>query len=45
MTVDEALDLIFADNDDLGSEGDGLWTWDGSTRSYEWRLMRLGVNP
>ena len=45
MTVDEALDLILIDNDDLESDGDGLWTWDGTTRSYEWRLMRLEVRP
>ena len=43
MTVDDALDFIFKDSDDLGSDGDGLWTWDGTNRSYEWRLMRLGV--
>ena len=45
MTVDDALDLILADNADLESDGDGFWTWDGSTRFYEWRLMRLGVEP
>ena len=45
MTVDEALDLILLDNDDLKSDGDGMWTYDGTTRSYEWRLMRLGVRP
>lgn len=43
MTVDDALDLILLDNDDLESDGDGLWTWDGTTRSYEWRLMRMEV--
>ena len=45
MTVDDALDLILADNADLESDGDGFWTWDGATRYYEWRLMRLGVEP
>lgn len=45
MTVDDALDFILADNADIESDGDGLWTWDGTTRSYEWRLMRLGVEP
>jgi hypothetical protein len=45
MTVDDALDFIFDGNDDLESDGDGLWTWDGTTRSYEWKLMRLGVRP
>ena len=45
MTVDDALDLILLDNDDLESDGDGLWTWDGSIRYYEWKLMRLGVEP
>jgi hypothetical protein len=24
-------------------DGDGLWAWDGTTRSYEWKLMRLEV--
>lgn len=42
-TVDDVLDSIFEGNDDLGSDGDGRWTYDGSVRSYEWRLMRLGV--
>lgn len=45
MTVDGVLDGILDDNDDLKSDGDVLWTWDGSIRSYEWRLMRLGVEP
>jgi hypothetical protein len=45
MTVDDALDFIFDGSDDLESGSDGLWTWDGTTRSYEWRLMRLGVRP
>lgn len=44
-TVDDVLDSIFEGNDDLNSTGDGMWTYDGSTRSYEWRLMRLGVEP
>lgn len=44
-TVDDALDSIFEGNDDLNSTGDGMWTYDGSVRSYEWRLMRLGVEP
>lgn len=42
-TVDDVLDSIFEGNDDLNSAGDGMWTYDGSTRSYEWKLMRLGV--
>lgn len=42
-TVDDALDSIFEGNDDLNSTGDGMWTYDGSVRSYEWRLVRLGV--
>ena len=44
--VDDALDFVFDyldGSDDLESDGDGLWTWDGTTRSYEWRLMRLEV--
>ena len=45
ITVDDALDFILADSADIESDGDGLWTWDGSTRYYEWRLMRLGVEP
>ena len=45
MTVDDALDLILADNADLESDGGGFWTWEGSTRFYEWRLMRLEVEP
>lgn len=44
-TVDDVLDSIFEGNDDLNSAGDGMWTYDGSTRSYEWKLMRLGVAP
>lgn len=44
-TVDDVLDSIFEGNDDLNSTGDGMWTYDGSTRSYEWKLMRLGVAP
>lgn len=44
-TVDDVLDSIFEGNDDLNSTGDGMWTYDGSTRSYEWKLMRLGVEP
>ena len=43
-TVDDALDSIL-DSDDLASHGDGMWTYDGTTRSYEWRLVRLGVRP
>jgi len=43
MTVDDALDFIFDGSDDLESDGDGLWAWDGTTRSYEWKLMRLEV--
>jgi len=43
LTVDDALDLIFEDNEDLEGTGDGKWTWDGTTRAYEWRLMKLGV--
>lgn len=43
MTVDDALDFILEDNEDLESDGDGKWTWDGTTRSYEWKLMRLEV--
>lgn len=43
-TVDDALDFIL-DSDDLASKGDGMWTYDGTTRSYEWRLMCLGVRP
>lgn len=43
MTVDDALDFILEDNEDLESDGDGEWTWDGTTRSYEWKLMRLEV--
>ena len=39
------LEIDFIDNDDLESDGDGLWTWDGTTRSYEWRLMLLEVGP
>lgn len=42
-TVDDALDAILEYDEDLKSGGDGKWTYDGSTRSYEWRLMRLGV--
>lgn len=42
-TVDDVLDSIFEGNDDLNSDGDGTWTYDGSTRSYEWKLVRLGV--
>ena len=42
-TVDDVLDSIFEGNDDLNSDGDGVWTYDGSVRSYEWKLMRLGV--
>ena len=42
-TVDGALDSIFEGNDDLNSTSDGMWTYDGSVRSYEWRLIRLGV--
>lgn len=44
-TVDDVLDSIFEGNGDLESDGDGRWTYDGSTRSYEWRLVRLGVEP
>ena len=44
-TVDGELDSIFRWNDDLKSDGDGMWTYDGTTRSYEWRLMRLKVRP
>lgn len=42
-TVDDVLDSIFEGNDDLDSDGDGMWTYDGSVRSYEWKLVRLGV--
>jgi hypothetical protein len=42
-TVDDVLDSIFEENDDLNSDGDGMWTYDGSVRSYEWRLIRLEV--
>lgn len=41
--VNEALDSVFAGNEDLESDGDGMWTYDGSNRSYEWRLLRLEV--
>lgn len=44
-TVDDVLDSIFEGNDDLNSTGDGMWTYDGTVRSYEWKLMRLGVEP
>lgn len=42
-TVDAALDFILDENDDLKSDGDGFWTWDGSIRSYEWKLIQLEV--
>lgn len=42
-TIDDALDLIFESNDDLNGNGDGCWSFSGSVRSYEWRLMRLEV--
>lgn len=42
MTVDDALDFVLG-GDGLESDGDGLWTWDGTTRSYEWKLVRLEV--
>ncbi len=41
--VDDALDAIFEYDEDLESDGDGLWTYDGTLRSCEWRLMRLEV--
>lgn len=44
-TVDDALDSIFEYDEDLESGGDGMWTYDGTVRSYEWKLMRLGVEP
>jgi hypothetical protein len=42
-TVDDVLDSIFEGNDDLDSDGGGMWAYNGSTRAYEWRLIRLGV--
>lgn len=42
-TVDDVLDSIFEGNHDLESNGNGLWQYDGTVRSYEWRLIRLGV--
>ncbi len=42
-TVDDVLDSIFEGNHDFESNGNGLWQYDGTVRSYEWRLVRLGV--
>lgn len=42
-TVDDALDSIFEYDEDLESDGDGKWTYDGVKLSCEWRLLRKRV--
>ena len=42
--VDDALDFILDYLGDVAEPaGEGKWTYDGTTRSYEWRLVRLEV--
>jgi len=43
--VDDELDNVLGSgyDEDDGLESDKLWTYYGTIRSYEWRLMRLGV--
>lgn len=45
FSVDDALDEILDNGCCLGGtqEPDGLWTWDGSVRSYEWKLVEQEV--
>ena len=43
--VDDALDFILDYLEDGSGEGGDRWTWDGTTRSYEWRVMRLEMQP
>ena len=53
MHVDEVRDAMGVPNHGAvrrcrvrhDRNGRGLWMWDGPTRSYEWRLMRLKVRP
>ncbi len=46
-SVDDELDNVLESGYDEGDspESDKLWTYDGTIRSYEWRLLRLRVEP